>query len=219
MESIKILLVDDHPVVRQGFSQLLEFHPKITIIAQASNGEEAVDAYRQHQPDIVIMDLSMPCKTGEQDTATAQGGLEAVNSIIALDPAARIIILTVWESGPYPAQLAKAGVKGYLTKRCAADELLDAVFKVQAGETCFSASVQDNLNPDPQENPLDLLTQREMQIFTLLAQGHSTTQIAEDIFLSRKTVQVHRANILRKLGLGNNSELVYLAIRHGVVQA
>ena len=220
MKKAKVLLVDDHDIVRAGFQQLLGSHPQIEIIAQASNSHEAYEAYKKTKPDVVIMDLSMPVDSESQDSACAQGGIEAIRRIIHHDSYAKVIVLTVWESNPYPKNLVKLGVKGYLTKRCAPEELVQAVLDVYLGGKHFSKSIEAILNDgDPVEvSPVNLLTKRELEIFTMLAEGQSATQIADSIFLSYKTVHAHRSNIIRKLSLSNNSEIVHLAIRHGVVK-
>jgi len=217
MSIAKVLLVDDHDIVRAGFQQLLDMHQQIEIIAQANNSQEAFDLYKECLPDVVIMDLSMPSDAESQDSTSAQGGVEAIRRIISHDPEAKVIVLTVWESSPYPGSLVKAGVKGYLTKRCAPDELVKAVLAVHRGGEHFSEAIKAVLDGGD-GNPLDQLTARELQIFTLLAEGQGTSQIAESIFLSKKTIHAHRSNIMRKLDLSNNSEIVHLAIRFGIVQ-
>ncbi len=220
MKTAKVLLVDDHDIVRAGFKQLLDSHPQIEIIAQANNSHEAFEVYKKTNPDIVIMDLSMPADSDSLDSSGAQGGIEAIQRIIEHDPNAKVIVLTVWESNPYPKNLVKLGVKGYLTKRCAPDELVQAVLDVYLGGKHFSESIKAIINDgaEAEINPVNLLTKREIEIFTLLAEGQSATQIADAIFLSYKTVHAHRSNIMRKLSLNNNSEIVHLAIRHGVVK-
>lgn len=220
MKIAKVLLVDDHDIVRAGFKQLLESHPQIEIIAQANNSEEAFDTYKKTSPDVVIMDLSMPRDSSTIDSAGAQGGIEAIQRIINFDAQAKVIVLTVWESNPYPQNLVQLGVKGYLTKRCAPEELVQAVIDVYLGGTHFSESIKAIINDDDKAeiSPVDLLTKREFEIFSLLAEGQAAAQIAEAFFLSHKTIHAHRANIMRKLKLNNNSEIIHLAIRHGVVR-
>jgi two-component system invasion response regulator UvrY len=219
MQKAKVLLVDDHDIVRAGFQQLLDMHPQIEIIAQANNSQKAFEIYKLAKPDVVIMDLSMPSDADSVEATTAQGGIEAISKIMSFDTNAKVIVLTVWESNPYPANLVKAGVKGYLTKRCAPDELVQAVLTVYKGGEHFSESIKAIINgSEGEESPLSQLTKREMQIFGLLAKGQSAAFIAESMFLSTKTVHAHRSNILRKLKLSNNSELVHLAIREGIVQ-
>jgi two-component system invasion response regulator UvrY len=219
MQIAKVLLVDDHDIVRAGFQQLLDMHPQIEITAQANNSQKAFEIYKSVQPDVVIMDLSMPSDAESSEATTAQGGVEAITKILRHDSDAKVIVLTVWESNPYPANLVKAGVKGYLTKRCAPDELVQAVLTVYKGGEYFSDSIKAILDGESeQDNPLLQLTKRELEIFMCLAKGQKAAEIAEAMFLSTKTVHAHRSNILRKLELSTNSELVHLAIRHGVVQ-
>ncbi|GGK82010.1 response regulator [Amphritea balenae] len=217
---IKVLLVDDHPVVRAGFQRLLDNDSRISIIAEASSGQEAVEKYFESRPDVVIMDLSMPDDSNSK-SIQSYGGLEAIRIIRAKDPAARVLVLTVMESEPFPAHVVQAGASGYLTKRCAPDELLKAVCEVSEGRTYFAESIRNMLDPGASDSssPFAKLTKREFQIFSCLAQGHPVAQIAEKMFLSPKTVHAHRANIIRKLGINNNSELVHIAIRHNIVQA
>jgi two-component system invasion response regulator UvrY len=218
MKTAKVLLADDHDIVRAGFKQLLDSHPNIEIVAQANNSQAAFECYKKVLPDVVVMDLSMPDNSENPNPASAQSGMQAVQRIIDFDAAAKIIVLTVWESNPYPSNLVKAGVKGYLTKRCAPEELVQAVLAVYRGEEHFSENIKALINGDDEISPVGLLTKRELEIFTLLAEGQRATQIAESIFLSNKTVHAHRSNIMRKLSLTNNAELVHLAIRHGVVR-
>lgn len=223
MSTIKVLLVDDHPVVRAGFQRLLDNDSQIDIIAEASSGQEAIDKYFSVHPDIVIMDLSMPSTndSAENDTAQAYGGLEAIRIIRAKDPAAKVLVLTVMESEPFPSHVVQAGASGYLTKRCAPDELLKAVHEISEGRTYYAESIREMLTPGASDSasPLGKLTKREFQIFSCLAEGQPVASIAETMFLSPKTVHAHRANIMRKLGTNNNSELVHIAIRHNIVQA
>lgn len=220
-ELIKVLLVDDHPVVRAGFQRLLDNDSRIDIIAEASSGQEAVEKYFETRPDVIIMDLSMPQDDSEQEGMQAYGGLEAIRKIRAKDPKAKVLVLTVMESEPFPAHVVQAGASGYLTKRCAPDELLMAVCEVASGKTYFAESIKEKLSPGSGEEgtPFGLLTKREFQIFSCLAEGQPVAHIAEKMFLSPKTVHAHRANILRKLKISNNSELVHMAIRHNIVQA
>ncbi len=220
MLKAQVLLVDDHDIVRAGFKQLLDLNPQIEIIAQANNSLQAFEIYKEIKPDVVIMDLSMPSDDQASEATTAQGGIEAITRILSHDPDAKIIVLTVWETSPYPANLVKAGVKGYLTKRCAPDDLAQAVITVASGGQYFSENIKAVINGGEEESsPLTHLTKRELQIFKLIAEGNSTSSIAESMFLSNKTVHAHRSNILRKLSLSSNTDLVHLAIRHGVVQA
>lgn len=221
MSAIKVLLVDDHPVVRAGFQRLLDNDSGIDIVAEASSGQEAVEKYFATRPDVVIMDLSMPADASDGEGIQIYGGLEAIRVIRAKDPDAKVLVLTVMESEPFPAHVVQAGASGYLTKRCAPDELLKAVYEVSEGRTYYAESIREMLTPGAADSnsPFSKLTKREFQIFSCLAQGQSAALIAEQMFLSPKTVHAHRANILRKLGINNNSELVHIAIRHSIVEA
>lgn len=219
---IRILLVDDHSIVRAGFQHMLLKEADMEIIAEAENGGEAVEMYRQIRPDVVVMDLAMPADKESQEASSTAGGLDAIKRIIVEDPSARILVLTIWEASPYPARVADVGVKGYVTKRCAQNELVHAVREVYAGRSYFSSAVRGQIKQDgeagAESSPLSQLTRRELEIFTMLAEGRSVNTIAESIFLSPKTVHAHRANILRKLNLSNGSELIHLALRSGIIQ-
>ena len=219
---IRILLVDDHSIVRAGFQHMLLKEADMEIVAEAENGGEAVEMYRQIRPDVVVMDLAMPADRESQEASSTAGGLDAIKRIIVEDPAARILVLTIWEASPYPARVADVGVKGYVTKRCAQNELVHAVREVYAGRSYFSSAVRGQITQDgeagAESSPLSQLTRRELEIFTMLAEGRSVNTIAESIFLSPKTVHAHRANILRKLNLSNGSELIHLALRSGIIQ-
>ncbi len=206
-KTIRIMLVDDHEIVRAGFRRLLDSADDISVIAEAASGEDAYHQYPQCSPDIVVMDLSMP---------PGAGGLEAIQRIRSVDPHARILVLTVQECEPYPSRVMEAGARGYLTKRCAPEELLEAVRTVNAGDIFVADQIQQQLGSD-NHTKLGQLTKRELQIFTQLAGGQSAGQIAEKMFISQKTVHAHRANIMNKLELSKTTELVHLAIRHGIV--
>ena len=203
------MLVDDHEIVRAGFRRLLDSAPDISVICEASSGELAPQYYQEHQPDLVIMDLSMP---------PGVGGLEAINRIRASDPEARILVLTVQECEPYPSRVMDAGAMGYLTKRCAPEELIAAVRQVYAGEKFIAEDIKAQLDSSD-SNALDALTKRELQIFTLLASGQTAAQISEAMYISPKTVHAHRSNILSKLGLEKTADIIHLGIRCGIVEA
>lgn len=214
--TIKVLLVDDHEVVRAGFKSILNSQPDVEVVAEAESGKEAYDLYKEGGQDIVVMDLSLPSDAGTGDTT--HGGIEAIRRILAYDKDAKILVLSGFDSAPFPSTVIKAGAKGFLTKRGPAEELLSAVQKIDSGEQYLSPAIQAQIDGADDDNPLMVLTKREIQIFSLLADGRKASEIADNMCLSNKTVHAHRANILRKLSLTNNSELVHLAIRHGVVQ-
>lgn len=219
---IKILLVDDHPLVRAGFQRLLISDESIEIVGEADNGQSACEMYSQYEPDVVIMDLNMPADSNSEETASnnLNGGLEAIRRIISRDPKAKVLVLTAMETDPFPAHVVNAGAKGFLTKRCAPDELLEAVKAIHKGEEYITEEIRTRINGDSSgESSLGSLTKRELQIFSLLAEGRTVAVVAEEMFLSPKTIHAHRTNIFRKLKISNNSELVHLAIRHNIVQA
>jgi two-component system invasion response regulator UvrY len=219
---IKILLVDDHPLVRAGFQRLLISDESIQIIGEADNGQSACDMYASHNPDVVIMDLNMPADSQADEAANnLNGGLEAIRRILSHDPKAKVLVLTAMEIDPFPAHVINAGAKGFLTKRCAPDELLEAVKAVHNGEEYITEDIRLRISGDAASSAGSIasLTKRELQIFALLAEGRTVAQVAESMFLSPKTIHAHRTNIFRKLTISNNSELVHLAIRHNIVQA
>lgn len=219
---IKILLVDDHPLVRAGFQRLLISDESIEIVGETDNGQSACEMYASHQPDVVIMDLNMPADASTAETSNnLNGGLEAIRRIISHDSEAKVLVLTAMEIDPFPAHVVSAGAKGFLTKRCAPDELLEAVKAIFAGEEYITEEIRSRINGSGPSEAASLasLTKRELQIFSLLAEGRTVAQVAEEMFLSPKTVHAHRTNIFRKLTISNNSELVHLAIRHNIVQA
>ncbi|MGI1670147.1 MAG: response regulator transcription factor [Neptuniibacter sp.] len=221
--SIRILLVDDHPLVRAGFQRFLISDDSIEIIGEADNGLSACEMYMAHHPDVVIMDLNMPAVSdSDEHESSVNGGLEAIRRIISHDPNAKVLVLTATETDPFPAHVLSAGAKGFLTKRCPPDELLEAVKAIHRGEEYITEEIRLRISggsSSAAEASLASLTRRELQIFSLLAEGKTVSQVAEEMFLSPKTVHAHRTNIFRKLGISNNSELVHLAIRHNLVQA
>ena len=216
MMTIKVLLVDDHEVVRAGFKSILNSEKDIDVIAEAKSSIEAYDLYKHKLPDIVVMDLSLPSDSGTSDST--HGGIEAIRRILAFDKSAKILGLSGYDTAPFPLTVIKAGAKGFLTKRGPANELITAVKTIDSGQQYLSPTVKNQLEGKASESPLTILTKREIQIFSLLADGRKASEIADNMCLSNKTVHAHRANILRKLSLTNNSELVHLAIRHGVVR-
>lgn len=209
MKQIRVMLVDDHEIVRAGFRRLLDSTDDIEVVAEAGSAEDAFRLYLKQHPDVVVMDLSMP---------PGNGGLEALKRILTHDRKARVLVLTVQECEPFPSRVMEFGAKGYLTKRCAPEELIKAIKTVARGGEYIASHIRTELE-GRSGSKLDNLTKRELQVFTLLAKGMSTTEIAELMFISNKTVHTHRANILSKLDLTRTSDLIHLAIRHGVVDA
>ncbi|GGO76655.1 DNA-binding response regulator [Marinobacterium nitratireducens] len=219
MSEIRVLLVDDHAVVRDGFQRILESDERIRIIDSASNGQEAFEKFRTSEPDVVVLDLTMPNHDGDLDGSSISGGMEAIRRILAYDGKARVLVLSGCETRPYPTQVVGIGVRGYLTKHCAPAELIEAVVRIDSGDSYYSPVIQEQLDhPESCDaSPVNVLSPRELQIFVLLAEGLPVSRVADQMFLSPKTVHAHRSNIKRKLALQSNSEIVHLALRHGLI--
>ena len=209
--AIRVMLVDDHAVVRMGFRLLLEGTADIEVAAEADNGEEAVRRYSELQPDVVVMDISMP----------GIGGLEAIGRILARDHAARILVLSAHEDVMHARRVLKAGAAGYLTKRTAAEELIQAIRQVAQGKTFLEANIAQQLavqQVSGEKSPVDMLSEKEFNVFLALAKGKSVAEIAEVMSLSPRTIGTHLYNIKQKLGASNSAELAIIAIRSGLVE-
>ena len=212
---IRLLLADDHAVVRSGLRLLLESQPDMVIIGEAENGEEAIRRTKELGPDVVLMDIEMP----------GMNGIEAARQIKAQSPRTAVLALTMYEDDQYFFEMLRAGASGYVPKRAAPDELASAIRAVSRGEVFLHPSlagrlVQDYLlrrDVESQEPPADELTPREQEVLTLIAQGLSNTEIAEQLVISSKTVDRHRENIMRKLNLHNRVDLVKYALRKGLI--
>ncbi|EXJ11888.1 MULTISPECIES: response regulator [Nitrincola] len=216
--TIKLLLVDDHSIIRAGYQQILQRDPSVKVIAEAESSFCAVAIYAKVQPDVVVMDLSIPQKK-DADEVSSTCGIETIRKIIQHDEKAKILVLTALSGDPYPSQAFSAGALGYLTKHCAPNELIEAVRSVYAGQRYLSAAIKAELNTgDESTNSLMRLSQRELEVFSMLAESHPIAKIADVMHLSPKTVHAHRANILRKLELKNNADIVRLAVRQGLIE-
>lgn len=207
---IKVMLVDDHAVVRMGFKMLLESDTDIKVVAEAENGETAIKLYVEHQPTVVVMDITMP----------GIGGLEAIERIMAKDNHAKILVLSAHEDSVHPKRVLSAGAMGYLTKRSAAEELIKAIRTVASGKKYLEASIAQQmaiqqLNGD--QNPVDVLSDREFEVFIALAKGKTTNEIADTLCLSPRTVGTHLYNIKQKLSANNSAEIALIAMRSGLI--
>lgn len=212
LETIQVLLVDDHPVVRDGYRRLLENTPEISVVGEADSGEEACHLYEQCHPNVVVMDLNMP----------GIGGLEAISRIRAKDPKAIILVFSMHDSYTMVRRVLEAGAAGYISKSSAASQMIEAVTQVANGKSFVDpAMVMDGVVQTQVDglDPLKKLTQREYQIFINLAEGKSVVGIAEEFSISPKTAGVHQTNIMKKLELRNAAELTRLAIRCSVIEA
>jgi two-component system, NarL family, invasion response regulator UvrY len=209
---ITILLVDDHELVRAGFRRLLEDGDQFTVVAEAGSGEQAVQDYAKYHPQVVVMDISMP----------GIGGIGAIERIIARDSAAHILVLSVHEDSVFTTRALQAGAKGFIPKRSAPEEMLKAVQQVAQGKMCIDPAIAQQIAMQKltgSDNLLDVLSQREFEVFRLLAEGKTVNDIAEILSLSPKTVGTHHTNIKQKLDVSNSAELARLAIRSGLLDA
>ncbi len=211
MSQINVMLVDDHAVVRMGFKMLLESAPDIKVVAEAENGEVAIKAYMEHKPSIVVMDITMP----------GMGGLEAIERILAKDSSAKILVLSAHEDSVHPKRVLNAGAMGYLTKRSAAEELIKAIRMVASGKKYIEAGVAQQMaiqQLSGDQSPVDVLSEREFEVFMSLAKGKTTNEIAEGLFLSPRTVGTHLYNIKQKLNAQNSAEIALIAMRSGLLE-
>ncbi len=210
MSQINVLLVDDHAVVRMGFKMLLESAPDIKVVAEAESGEQGVKLYMEQHPDVVVMDITMP----------GIGGLEAIERIVAKESNARILVLSAHEDSVHPKRVLNAGAMGYLTKRSAAEELIKAIRTVASGKRYLEASVAQQMaiqQLSGEQNPVDVLSDREFEVFMALAKGKTTNDIAETLCLSPRTVGTHLYNIKQKLNANNSAEIALIAMRSGLI--
>ncbi len=210
--NITVLLVDDHAVVREGYKNLLENQQDIEVIAEASSGEDACKYFLETDPDIVIMDLSLP----------GIGGLEAIRRIIAREPEAKVLVFSMHEDAVFVERALQVGAKGYITKSSAAEELVEAVRMVANGKDHLDPEIAQRLaiqKTRGQNTPFANLSTREFEIFCLLAEGANVATIAERLSLSYKTVANYSTQIKNKLEVTTAAELARIAIRYGLLEA
>ena len=217
MNRLRILVADDHEIVRRGLVALIKGHPDWEVCAEAGNGRQAVEQAKESRPDIAILDIGMP----------VLNGLEATRQILRENPSTRILILTITDTDQAVQAVLDAGARGFLLKSDAARDLVTAVEALQHNKTFFTARVAElvlsgflgKTNRSSRGEPaLPGLTSREREVVQLLAEGKSTKEVASHLNLSVKTAETHRSNIMRKLGLHSVSELVLYAVRNSIVQ-
>lgn len=214
MKNIRVILADDHTVFRQGLKSLLTLEEDIKVVSEAANGKEAVDYANQLHPDVIIMDINMPILNG----------LEATKQIKKEQPKIKIVILTSQGDDKSVFSLIEAGADGYLLKDVAAENLVNAIRDVNDGKSILHPEVTQKLltrfvssgEPEKQK-PGDLLTEREIEVLKALSKGYSNQQIAEELYISQRTVQNHLHNIYNKLGINGRTEAVIYAIQEGII--
>ncbi|MGA8707498.1 MAG: response regulator transcription factor [Steroidobacteraceae bacterium] len=210
---IRVLLVDDHAVVRTGFRLLLQSQVDIAVVAEAESGEAACQRYSDLRPDVVVMDLAMP----------GMGGIEALRRILARDPDARVLTLSAQDDPMHARRALREGALGFLSKRGAPEALLEAVSAIAAGQRYIDKDVAQKLALEDVEGAsksvVDRLSEREFDVFIRLARGATVQRIAEDLNLSPSTVGTHLYNVKQKLRVNNQSELTLIAIREHLIEA
>ena len=207
--TIKILLADDHTIVRQGLKLILSSQPDLEVVGEAANGKEAVEQAQKLRPDIVLLDVAMP----------ELNGIEATRRMMEENPRLRILVLSMHKEAVYVREILKAGARGYLLKDVIDTELLNAVRSVARGDGYISPAVSGALLSDYRQNitdPADLLTKREREVLQLIAEGKTNKEVATQLNLSVYTVDSHRAKVMEKLNLHSTGELVRFAIKHGL---
>jgi two-component system, NarL family, invasion response regulator UvrY len=210
---IRVLLVDDHAVVRTGFRLLLQTSRDVVVVGEADSGEAACQCYSDLSPEVVVMDIAMP----------GMGGVEALRRLRAHDPQARVLALSAHDDPMHARRALREGALGFLSKRSAPEALLEAIAAVAAGKRYIDPRVAQRLAldglVDTDSSPVKRLSEREFEVFIRLARGASVQRIAEDLRLSASTVGTHLYNVKQKLGVSNQSELTLIAIRDGLIEA
>lgn len=206
-QKIRILVVDDHPMVAEGIQSILESYDDITVVATLGNGQDVVDQVDTLAPDVILMDLNMP----------GMGGLTATEMVLERRPDTRILILSMHDSPEYVASALGHGAMGYVLKDVPTEEIRKAIDRVMAGERYLCTGAKGALAPD-NTAPAEQLTNREQTILLQLAQGRSNREVAENLAISVRTVETHRKNIKRKLGISSTAGLTRYALEHGVLQ-
>jgi two-component system, NarL family, response regulator NreC len=212
----RILLADDHTLVRQGIRRILQSQPDLRVVAEAGSGSEAIELAREHQPDLIVLDVGMK----------GLNGLEALTQLRRLQPAVSVLILSMHADERYVVRAVREGARGYVLKDCVEQELIEAVAAVRRGARFFSPEVnrfvqrQDTgqlAGADSPDDRFDRLTERERHIYQMLAEGNSNKEIAALLGLSLHTVETHRSRVMEKLDLHSAAELVLSAVRRGIV--
>ena len=209
---MKVLVADDHAVVREGLKRILTQDEGIRVVAEAEDGAAALARAREVSPDIVVLDMSMP----------GRGGLETLQELKRLWPDVGVLVLSMHPEDQYAVRVLREGADGYLSKETAAEELINALRKIHGGGKYVSATLAERLALTVERGfegpPHERLSTREFQVMLLLAEGKTVTQIADELHLSVKTISTYRARVLEKMGMKNNAELMHYAIEEGIVR-
>lgn len=208
---INVLVVDDHHVVRSGIKRILTDAVGIRVVGECSSGEDALQFIRNHQTDVVLMDIAMP----------GVGGFETTRRLLRVDADLKIVILTAYSADPLPSNLMKIGAAGYLTKSCTAEEMVQVIRNAYVGKRYMSPDIAQKLAMKvysaKEESPLDLLSKRELQVLLMVSKGIKAVDISEQLCLSPKTVNSYRYRLFQKLGVKSDVELTHYAIRFGLI--
>jgi two-component system, NarL family, invasion response regulator UvrY len=209
---IKVLLTDDHALVRTGIRRLLEDSKQVVIVGEADCGEDGIKLAQELEPDVILMDVNMP----------GIGGVEACRRILQRNPKQKIIVLTVHGEQTFPKRMLEIGAKGYLTKECGVDEMLEAIRQVNNGGAYIAPSIAQQLAlsllPGNEHNPIDLLSRREFQVMLMISHGLTNAEISDKLCLSPKTISTYRLRLLEKLGAQNEVDLIKIAVEQGMVE-
>lgn len=211
---IKVLIVDDHALVRLGIRRILDDIEDIDVVGEADSGEEALKQAREKNPDIVLLDVKMP----------GMGGLEATKRLLRVNPKLKVIAVTAYHEDPFPSRLLQAGASGYLTKECGMDEMVQAIHKIAKGEKYIIPEVAQQLalkslgDTAGDVSPLEQLSERELQVMIMITNGSKVQEIAEKLCLSTKTVNSYRYRLFDKFKIRNDVELTHVAMRHGLIE-
>ncbi len=208
---IQVLIADDHAIIRDGLKQIISFVPNMEVAGEAADGEEVLQKIRSLKVDVLILDMSMPGKSG----------IALIQQITAVKPELPILVLSMHQESQYAVQAMRAGASGYITKNTASSQLIDGIRKVAEGGTFVSPGIADKLikqmHKPETELPHTKLTAREFQIFNMLVEGHSVNDIANILSLSNKTISTHKAAVLQKMEAATTANLVYYAMKHGLI--
>jgi DNA-binding NarL/FixJ family response regulator len=215
VNKIRVLVADDHGIVREGIRMILALHSDIEVVGEAANGQEAIEQVMKCEPDVVLMDIAMP----------GLGGLEALLEIVKIRPQTRVLVLTQYDNAEYIYRFLKSGAAGYVLKKAAGDDLVAAIRAVHQGNSWVDPAIAEKVikgflnRPEMSEDEAlyESLSDREKQVLKLIAEGHTTQEIADILRLGIKTIMTHRTTLMEKLGFHNRTDLIKYAYRKGLI--